>query len=147
MTLSLGVSVEVQQFLGFFLLLAVAIAGMAVMVWAYAGSGSRAVLFMAPIPAQESVGEAFDDGCQAFTAGEYAQAIAAFERDLRSHPDHAEAYHNRGLAFANLRQDDKAVENLLKASQCYADADRPEALEQLRSQLQALKARKLARTS
>ncbi len=138
---------EIQQFFGFFLLLAVAIAGMGVMVWAYAGGGSRAVLFVTPIPAQEKLGEAFEAGCQAFTAGEYAQAIAAFERALRSHPNHAEAYHNRGLAFANLRQDDKAVENLLKASQCYADADRPEALEQLRSQLQALKARKLAKTS
>lgn len=138
---------EIQQFLGFFLLLAVAIAGMGVMVWAYAGSGSRAVLFVTPIRAQEELGEAFDAGCQAFTAGDYAQAIAAFERDLRSHPNHAEAYHNRGLAFANLRQDDKAVENLLKASQGYAEADRPDALEQLRSQLQALKARKLAKTS
>ena len=137
---------EIQQFLGFFLLLAVAIAGMGVMVWAYAGSGSRAVLFVTPVPAQESLGEAFNAGCQAFSEGEYAQAIAAFERELRSHPDHAEAYHNRGLAFANLRQDDKAVENLLKASQCYAEVDRPEALEQLRSQLQALKARKLAQT-
>lgn len=137
---------EIQQFLGFFLLLAVAIAGMGVMVWAYAGSGSRAVLFVTPIRAQQKLGEAFEAGCQAFSEGEYAQAIAAFERELRSHPNHAEAYHNRGLAFANLRQDDKAVENLLKASQCYAEVDRPEALKQLRSQLQALKARKLAQT-
>ncbi|MCC5897915.1 MAG: hypothetical protein JJU32_08360 [Phormidium sp. BM_Day4_Bin.17] len=142
-----GGNVEIQQFFGFFLLLAIALAGMGVMVWAYVGSGSQAVLFPDPVPSQTAEAEAFQAGCNAFSQGDYGVAIDAFETELRSHPKHPEAYHNRGLAFANLRQDDKAVENLLKASQEYAEADRPDALALLREQLQALKARKLARTS
>ncbi|USR89949.1 hypothetical protein NEA10_13935 [Phormidium yuhuli AB48] len=138
---------EIQQFFGFFLLLAIALGGMGVMVWAYVGSGSQAVLFPNPVPSQPPGAEAFQAGCEAFEQGHYAAAIAAFERELRSHPKSAEAYHNRGLAFANLRQDDKAVENLLKASQEYAEADRPEGLAQIQEQLEALKARKLAQSS
>ncbi|TVR05843.1 MAG: hypothetical protein EA395_15085 [Phormidium sp. GEM2.Bin31] len=120
---------------------------MGVMVWAYVGRGSQSILFPEPVPSKTPEAKAFQSGCDAFKQGQYAAAIAAFETELRSHPKHPEAYHNRGLAFANLRQDDKAVENLLKASQEYAEADRPDALALLRDQLEALKARKLARTA
>lgn len=118
------------------------------MLWAYAGSGSREVLFETPVELDAAdCPAAFREGCAAFRDGRYSEAIAAFEDCLRERPDFAEAYHNRGLALANLLQDDDAVANLLKASDYYANADRPDALMDVRDRLNALKARKLARTA
>jgi Flp pilus assembly protein TadD len=131
--------------------------GIGSMIWAYAGAGSRAVLFQDPIAAH-SIAESeafqpFQQGCIAFKAGKYQRAIDHFTQAIQLKPDFAEAYHDRGLAFANLRRDDDATINLVKASELYLE--RNDALELaeanrasvaiIKQNLEALKARKQAR--
>ena len=57
----------------------------------------------------------------------------------------AEAYHNRGLVFANLRSDDDAVINLISASELYQEQDNGVAIDMIKKHLEALKQRKLER--
>lgn len=135
-----------NQLAGFFLLVSLTLAGMGAMLWAYTGAGSREILFERPVETDDPPPE-FANGCEAFRQGRYRQALSAFETCVRQRDNFAEAYHNRGLALANLRQDDDAVANLLKAADLYAETDRPDALNDVRDGLSALKARKLARTS
>lgn len=117
-----------------------------VMLWAYRGAGSVDVLFERAIAAEvaREVQPSWERGLAAFASGRYRQAREQFRRVLRSQPDCAAAYHNLGLVFANLRQDDDAVTCLLQASDRYAIQGDRAALELVKQHLIALRARKEA---
>ena len=121
--------------------------GIGSMIWAYSGSGSVSVIFNEPITIKsegidpEAI-EQYQQGCIAYRSRKYRRAIEQFKESIKINIDFAEAYHNLGLSFANLRQDDNAVENLLQAGKLYAKQDRQTALETIEQNLKALKARK-----
>lgn len=138
------------------LILTVAGVGIGFMVYAYVGSGSLSVLFPEPMVLPSSLPDSnegteaavyFQNGYNAYKSGNYRQAIAQFTQALQQIPTLAEAYHNRGLAYANLRQDDDSVINLLTSTDLYAQQENGEALILIKQQLEAIRARKLDRES
>ena len=124
--------------------------GVGSMVWAYVGAGSRAVLFKEPIayvvsdPKNEAL-QPFQQGVVAFREGRYPVAIEQFTQAIQLAPTFAEVYHDRGLAFANLRRDDDATFNLVKASELYLERGDRDSVTIVKQNLEALKARKQAR--
>lgn len=129
---------------------AVAGIGYSVMFRAYIGAGSYQVLFKEAVPASQSLAETeaviyFQQGYDSYESGKYRQAIDKFTKAIQLLSTFAEAYHNRGLAFANLRQDDEATSNLLKASEFYLQQVNQEGMAIIKQNFDALKARKLAR--
>ncbi len=145
---------EITNFLTWFILIAVVAGiGLGSMIWAYLGAGSTSVLFDAAIPApplpssleqDAQLKDYFQQGYDAYQAGKYRQAIDKFSQAIERFSSFAEAYHNLGLAFANLRQDDNAVENLLRAGEFYAQQDKQAGIATIKQNLEALKARKRA---
>ncbi|MGK7921249.1 MAG: hypothetical protein AB4080_14695 [Trichodesmium sp.] len=123
--------------------------GIGAMIYAYRGQGSISVLFTEPISTpsfipQETVGN-FEEGCEAFRVGNYQQAINKFTETVQNNSNIAEAYHNLGLAFANLRQDDESVANLLQAGELYIQQGNQESIGILKKNLELLKKRKDSR--
>ncbi|MGB3508794.1 MAG: hypothetical protein WBA93_06040 [Microcoleaceae cyanobacterium] len=120
--------------------------GIGTMIYAYRGKGSISILFTKPISTATLIppeaAENFQQGCEAYQIGNYQQAISKYTEALQNNATIAEAYHNRGLAFANLRQDDESVENLLKAGELYILQDNQEALGIVKQNLEVLKAKK-----
>ncbi len=114
--------------------------GLGVMLWAYRGRGSLAVLFTQAVAAEPSVASpCWQQGLEAFAQGDYRRARDRFSAVARSQPDCGAAYHNLALALANLRQMDEAVACLLQASERYgARGDRP-SLNLIKQHLTALK--------
>lgn len=136
------------------LILTVGGVGIGIMMYAYIGSGSLSVLFSEPILLPSSLPDStegteaavyFQNGYNAYKSGNYRQALAQFTLALQQIPTLAEAYHNRGLTYANLRQDDDSVIDLLSATELYAQQENGEALVLIKQQLEAIKARKLER--
>ncbi|CBN56173.1 MULTISPECIES: tetratricopeptide repeat protein [Kamptonema] len=128
--------------------------GLGAMTWAYLGKGSISVLFQEPIsslpqlPATDAGSKAgvyFQQGIDAYKLGNYRQAAEQFNQAIELVSTLAEAYHNRGLAFANLRSDDDAVTNLLKASELYQEQNQGEAIAIIKQNFEALKKRKMER--
>ncbi|NJK66006.1 MAG: hypothetical protein HC789_00690 [Microcoleus sp. CSU_2_2] len=128
--------------------------GLGTMTWAYVGKGSIAVLFKEPIlnspefPATDVGSKAsvyFQQGIEAYQLGNYRQAKDKFSSALQLISTLAEAYHNRGLAVANLRSDDEAVADLIRASEFYQQQGNGEAIVLVKQNLEALKQRKLER--
>ncbi len=129
---------------------AVAGVGIGSMVWAYVGAGSRAILFKEPIVkvSLDQKNEAlppFQQGIVEFREGRYLAAIEHFTQAIQLDPAIAEIYHDRGLAFANLRRDDDATFNLVKASELYLEQGDRDSVTIVKQNLEALKARKQAR--
>lgn len=142
---------ETANFLIVFIAITV-VAGIGIgsMVWAYVGAGSRAVLFKEPIfnIVSEQENEAlqqFQQGIVAFREGRYPSAIEQFTQVIQLDSTFAEVYHDRGLAFANLRRDDDATFNLVKASELYLERGDRASVTIVKQNLEALKARKQAR--
>jgi tetratricopeptide (TPR) repeat protein len=125
--------------------------GLGVMVWAYQGAGSVAFLFseVMPVPAELSGASQqwFQAGIAAYIRGRYRRAIARFTRAAAQQPPCGAAIHNIGLAWANLRQDDKATTHLLQAAELYHQANDPASIGLVKQQLGKLRSRKLARES
>lgn len=128
--------------------------GAGAMIYAYIGSGSISVLFKDPIqlpsslppedPRTPAIAD-FQAGYDAYQNGNYRQAVEKFSSCLKKIPGFAQAYHNRGLAFANLRQDDNAVRDLLRADEFYMQNGDREGVATIKQHLEAIKARKQAR--
>lgn len=124
--------------------------GLGTMLWAYRGSGSQVVLFPEPVslpPGESSTIQTeamapFERGCDQFRAGHYRQAADQFSRAIQRDSTLAEAYHNQGLAIANLRQLNEAVAYLVKASELYSQHDNQAGLALIKQQLEMLKATK-----
>ncbi|MGK7873033.1 MAG: tetratricopeptide repeat protein [Xenococcaceae cyanobacterium] len=142
---------DIANFLTWFIVIAAVMGiGLGAMIWAYIGSGSTSLLFPNPVPAPPSfppsnvpseLADYFQQGCDAYQAGNYRQAIDKFSQAIQLVSTFAEAYHNRGLAFANLRQDDDAVSNLVSAGEFYAQRGNQEGIAIVKQNLEALKAR------
>ena len=120
------------------------------MIWAYVGAGSRAVLFKEPIlnTVSDQKNEAlqqFQQGIIAFREGRYLAAIEQFTQVIQLDSTLAEVYHDRGLAFANLRRDDDATFNLVKASELYLERGDRASVTIVKQNLEALKVRKQTR--
>ena len=117
------------------------------MIYAYRGQGTISVLFTQPIliSSQTEATVMLKQGCEAFLAGNYQQAINKFTETIQSNSNMAVAYHNRGLAFANLRQDDESVANLLQAAELYLQEGNQPAIAIVKKNLELLKARKDSR--
>ncbi len=130
-------------------LISIAGFGAGAMIWAYAGAGSVAVLFQEVIsPPAGLNAEAlhnFQIGIGAYLRRRYRSAIAAFTQVLETEPNCAAAYHNCGLALANLDQTDKATASLLKAAELYFDRGDGRSADLVKQHLTALKTRKLER--
>ena len=129
---------------------AVAGIGIGSMVWAYVGAGSRAVLFEEPISKgdldlKNEALQSFEEGILEFKKRRYLAAIEHFTQAIQLNPTAAEIYHDRGLAFANLRRDDDATFNLVKASELYLERGDRDSVTIVKQNLEALKARKQAR--
>ena len=143
---------EITNFITWFIFIGLITGiGIGAMIYAYRGQGSISVLFTQPISTSVSippeVAAHFQQGCEAYQIGNYQQAINKFTEALQKNPTIAEAYHNRGLAFANLRQDDESVENLLKAGEIYIQQQNQEGMGIVKQNLEVLKARKEARNT
>lgn len=125
--------------------------GIGTMIYAYRGQGSISVLFTQPISTSSFIPPetvvSFEEGCEGFRVGNYQQAINKFTEILQNNSNIAEAYHNIGLAFANLRQDDESVANLLQAGELYIQQGNQESLAILKKNLELLKKRKDSRKS
>lgn len=124
----------------------VATIGLGAMIWAYKGAGSVAVLFKeplnpSPIPtdAGGEVAELFQQGIEAYQSGAYRRAVDHFSAAIQKDDTFAEAYHNRGLALANLRQDAEAVRNLMKAGDLYLEQGNQDAIVLLKQHLEVMK--------
>ncbi|TAG63376.1 MAG: hypothetical protein EAZ28_01170 [Oscillatoriales cyanobacterium] len=127
--------------------------GMGTMTWAYSGKGSISVLFKEPIlnspefPDTDSGRKAaayFQAGIEAYQSGNYRKAEDKFTSAIQQ-VSTAEAYHNRGLIFANLRSDGEAVADLIRASELYQEQGNGSAIDSIKQNLEALKQRKLER--
>jgi tetratricopeptide (TPR) repeat protein len=127
--------------------------GMGTMTWAYSGKGSISVLFKEPIlnspdfPATDAGSKAavyFQQGIEAYQSGNYRKAQDKFTSAIQQ-VSTAEAYHNRGLIFANLRSDGEAVADLIRASELYQEQGNGSAIDTIKQNLAALKQRKLER--
>jgi hypothetical protein len=119
------------------------------MIWAYNGSGSVAVLFreVMPVPPDlsESHEQLFQQGVAAYISGRYRRSADRFSQILNQSTACVAAVHNLGLSLANLRQDDRATRALLKAADLYQTAGDSDSAELVKRQLVKLRHRKLAR--
>lgn len=146
---------EITNFIALSLIVAAVLGiGLGTMTWAYFGKGSISVLFKEPIltspefPATDAGSKAsvyFQQGIEAYQSGNYRKAKDKFSSAIQQMSTLAEAYHNRGLAFANLRSDDEAVANLIGASELYQQQGNGFAIDLIKQNLEALKQRKLER--
>ncbi len=138
---------EIINFLAWFSIVAIALGGgVGVMVWAYQGSGSKAVLFtdavlMSPDLRKQGAASMFHQGYDAFQVGKYQSALALFTEVIEMVPQCPEAYHNRGLILANLLKDNQAVKDLAQAAELYAERENGTAISIIRSQLEQIKTR------
>lgn len=115
--------------------------GMGSMVWAYRRPLGNRVLFPAPIaepsvPVQEKARQKFDDGCKAFKRQRFVRAVERFTEVMELEPSCAEAFHNCGLAYANLGTDGLAARALVKASEYYDRQGNKTGLDRVKQQLQ-----------
>lgn len=138
---------EIINFIAWFSVVAIALGvGARVMIWAYKGSGSQAVLFtdavlMSPALKKTDVASTFHQGYDAFQAGNYPLALELFTEVIAAAPKCPEAYHNRGLILANVLKDNEAVKDLAIAADLYAARDNGTAIALIRNQLEKIKER------
>ncbi|MBD1918032.1 MULTISPECIES: hypothetical protein [Cyanophyceae] len=121
--------------------------GMGVMVWAYRRPLGNSALFPAPVmelstPIGDDARSQFEAGCAAFAQGRYPAAIDQFTAVMVAEPDCAEAFHNGGLAHANMGTDGQAVQALLKASELYDRQSTKPRLDLVKQQLEQIASRR-----
>ncbi|WP_017298593.1 hypothetical protein [Nodosilinea nodulosa] len=121
--------------------------GMGVMVWAYRRPLGNSALFPSPVmdlstPVGDKARAQFEAGCAAFAQGRYPAAIDEFTAVMVAEPDCAEAFHNGGLAYANMGTDGLAVQALLKASELYDRQSTKPRLDLVKQQLEQIAGRR-----
>lgn len=133
---------------------AIAAFGLGVMVWAYARSGGAIVVFSQPVEMAtdpsgvvSETAALFQKGCEAFQAGQFQQAVNRFSRVIQKDEAIAEAHHNLGLAYANLRQDNEAVRYVLQAGELYDRQGNQAAIALVKTHLETLKTVRSAKTA
>jgi Flp pilus assembly protein TadD len=83
----------------------------------------------------------FEAACAAFAQGRYPAAIDQFIAVMVAAPDCAEAFHNGGLAYANMGTDGLAVQALLKACDLYDRQGTKAGLDLVKQQLEQIAGR------
>jgi tetratricopeptide (TPR) repeat protein len=134
--------------------------GIGVMFWAYAGAGRFALLFAEPLaslslqrgttmiePSFKSAASApavtaLEAGDTAFRARRFSLALDCYSQAVKLDPTLAAAYHNRGLAAANLRRDGDAARDLSQAGELYLQQEQRQRLSQVRENLEVIKEHK-----
>ncbi|MGF1518655.1 MAG: hypothetical protein ACFCVB_12735 [Nodosilinea sp.] len=121
--------------------------GMGVMVWAYRRPLGNSALFPAAVvdlsmPVSDEARAQFEAGCAAFAQGRYPAAIDQFTAVMTAEPSCAEAFHNGGLAYANMGTDGTAVQALLKASDLYDQQGTKPGLDLVKQQLEQIAGRR-----
>lgn len=74
-----------------------------------------------------------------YKATDYRGALEQFTKVVEQEPNCAEAWHNIGLAYANVGDNNKAVRSLLKASDAYDKQATKEGIERIKQDLETLK--------
>lgn len=98
---------------------------------------------IASVPAlSDSLRSKFEQGCAAHQQGQYRRAVRYFGDVLSAVPNCAEAFHNRGLALANLGDDQTALRSLLEAGKHYDQQGDKAGLDQLKQSLETLRHRR-----
>lgn len=120
--------------------------GMGSMLRAYRRPAGLAVLFPAPVvnlsvPLADAPRARFQAGVADFERGRYAQAIGQFRQVVDQAPTCAEALHNGGLAYANLGNDNLAVQALVQASDRYDQQGTKAGLDRVKYALEQVAAR------
>jgi tetratricopeptide (TPR) repeat protein len=121
------------------------------LVWAYRGAGSVGILFreVMPLPAglSPAAEQQFQQGIATYIRGQYARSVDHFKQVNATQPQPCvAAVHNLGLAWANLKQDDRAVRELLRAADLYAQQDDTASVDLVKQQLLNLRQRRSDRT-
>ncbi len=118
--------------------------GIGLMLRAYLGAGGLTPLFQEPVALVSDLDDdeaqaAFAKGGEAFRAGRYRWAADKYSLAIQLSPNCAEAYHNRGLISANLRQNTDAAADLAKAGEIYFQQEKKSALSLVREHLETVK--------
>ncbi|MFK8183836.1 MAG: tetratricopeptide repeat protein [Phormidesmis sp.] len=92
------------------------------------------------IPLTDSASSAFIAATATHNAGDYRKAIEQLTPVVEQEPNCAEAWHNIGLAYANVGDNNKAVRSLIKASDAYDKQGTKAGIDQIKTDLERLKA-------
>ena len=92
------------------------------------------------IPLTQPANSAFAAAVATHKAGDYRKAIEQLTPVVEQEPNCAEAWHNIGLAYANIGDNNKAVRSLLRASDAYDKQGTKEGIERIKKDLETLKA-------
>ncbi|NJL48187.1 MAG: hypothetical protein HC929_12765 [Leptolyngbyaceae cyanobacterium SM2_5_2] len=93
---------------------------------------------VASVPVGERARTQLQAGCDAFRRGRFNRAVTEFMAVMTAEPACAEAFHNYGLACANLGNDGLAVQALVKASDLYDQQGTKAGLDQVKQDLEQL---------
>ena len=104
------------------------------------------IVFADPIPAPDpsllaNAAKPFQQGCEAFQAGQYRRAITAFSQVLEADPACAEAFHNRGRGQANLGDNTRSVRDLLAAGERYDQQGSKVGVDRVKEDMERIAAR------
>lgn len=91
------------------------------------------------IPLTDSAASAFIAAAATHRAGDYRKAIEQLTPVVAQEPNCAEAWHNIGLAYANVGDNNKAVRSLLKASDAYDKQGTKAGIDRIKRDLEILK--------
>jgi len=91
------------------------------------------------LPLSQACLALFISGVGTFKAGDYRKAKDQFTQVLEQEPNCAEAFHNLGLSYANIGDNDKALRSFLKASDAYDQQDTKEGIDLIKQHLETLK--------
>lgn len=91
------------------------------------------------IPLANAERQTFVGAVGTYRAGDYRGAIEQFTKVIEVEKNCAEAWHNVGLAYANVGDSNKAVRSLLKASEAYDQQLTKEGLDRVKQNLETLK--------
>ena len=98
-----------------------------------------AVIEQPSIPLNDGGRQCFVGAVGTFKSGDYRSAKDQFTQVLATEPACAEAFHNLGLAYANIGDNDKALRSFLKAGDAYDKQETKAGLDRIKQDLETLK--------
>ena len=99
-----------------------------------------AVIDEPSLPLSQLAQTSFISAVSTYKAGDYRGAIDHCKTTLKQEPNCAEAFHNMGLAYANIGDNDKALRSFLKAGDAYDKQETKAVIERIKQDLEPLKA-------
>ncbi len=101
----------------------------------------NAVVNRPSIPLSEAAMTGFVEAVGTYKATDYRRALEQFTKVVEQEAGCAEAWHNIGLAYANVGDNNKAVRSLLKAGDAYDKQGTKEGIDRIKEDLETLKAK------